>query len=430
MKLPGFIVLIFFIIQACFSQNPDFARAVIDTLASQEFAGRGYSNDGMIKSANFIEKEFRSARLEYFHDSYRQEFTMPMNVITKAVLQKGKLRAGDDYVVSVMSSAFKGTRKIHTFQSVNFSINDILEEAKQCAGKFVLFEPTLTENREKRDLVYGLIFSGILKADGYIIGTDKQPVWDVQYSHPHLDVPVITMKGDEAFFNKLAKLHVHIETHYEPEFPVSNMAGYLPGTKYPDSFLVFCAHYDHLGKMGDVVFPGANDNASGVAMMLDLMHYFSEADNRLPFSVAFLALTAEEAGIIGAGHFAENPLFPLETIRFLINLDLVGTGKEGIQVVNGSVFTDAFQMLQQLNDQHNYLPQVKTRGEACNSDHCPFYRKGVPSFFIYTLDADYPWYHVPQDNPSVLPLTAYENLFRLLVDFCQILSIPVEDNTQ
>jgi len=102
----------------------------------------------------------------------------------------------------------------------------------------------------------------------------------------------------------------------------------------------------------------------------------------------------------------------------MINFDIAGTGDDGIQVVNGSVFKDEFELMRKINESDNLLPQVKIRGEACNSDHCLFYQKGVPSFFIYTLGGIQA-YHDIDDRPETLPLTAFENYFKLITNFVE-----------
>jgi Zn-dependent M28 family amino/carboxypeptidase len=171
-----------------------------------------------------------------------------------------------------------------------------------------------------------------------------------------------------------------------------NVVGFVEGIKYPDSFFVFTAHYDHIGMMGkDVIFPGANDNASGTAMIMDLAKHYSKS--KPEYSIVFIAFSGEEAGLYGSRFFSENPLFPLEKIKLLINLDMVGTGSDGIAFVNGSVFTDLFEIVNQINEEKNYLKRIKARGEACNSDHCFFYQKGVPAFFIYSMGKEHMHYH-------------------------------------
>lgn len=132
--------------------------------------------------------------------------------------------------------------------------------------------------------------------------------------------------------------------------------------------------------------------------------------------MVFIFFGAEEAGLVGSKFYTDNPVFPLEEIKFLINIDLAGTGEEGITVVNGSVFENEFSKLKELNETKKYLAQVKVRGKAANSDHYYFTEKGVPAFFIYTMGG-IKAYHDVYDKPETLPLTEFQDLFRLLTDF-------------
>lgn len=203
------------------------------------------------------------------------------------------------------------------------------------------------------------------------------------------------------------------------EYPCYNVIGYVEGSRYPQRFLVITAHYDHLGSVGDVYFPGANDNASGVSMLLELARYFQA--HPLPYSVAFIAFGAEEIGLKGSLHYVRHPVFPLSDIRFLLNLDLVGTGEEGITVVNGKVYEEAYELLRRLDLQRQYVASIEARGPAANSDHYFFSRMGVPAFFIYARGGSKA-YHDPDDRPGALSLAGYEGIFSLIVDFFGALS--------
>ena len=108
--------------------------------------------------------------------------------------------------------------------------------------------------------------------------------------------------------------------------------------------------------------PGANDNASGVAMLLYLSKYFSE--NKPKYSIAFMAFGAEEVGILGSKYYVENPLFPLKDIRFVVNCDIMGTGDHGVTVVNGTVHKKEFKKLAVLNLENKYVEKVKAAEEA------------------------------------------------------------------
>lgn len=125
---------------------------------------------------------------------------------------------------------------------------------------------------------------------------------------------------------------------------------------------------------------------------------------------------AEEVGILGSKHFVNNPLFPLNKINFVMNLDLLGTGDDGAMVVNATVFEEQFKKLDSINTANDYLPIIKKRGKAANSDHYWFTEKGIPSFFLYTLGG-ISAYHDVHDIAKTLPLTEFEDCFRLLRDF-------------
>ena len=115
----------------------------------------------------------------------------------------------------------------------------------------------------------------------------------------------------------------------------------VKGTAQPDSFIFITAHYDHLGGMGkDTYFPGANDNASGDALLLSLAKYY--VAHPAKYSIGFILFAGEEAGLVGSKYYTENPIVPLKNIRFLINTDLAGTGDEGITVVNATEFPNEF----------------------------------------------------------------------------------------
>ena len=106
----------------------------------------------------------------------------------------------------------------------------------------------------------------------------------------------------------------------------------------------------------------------------------------------------------------------LAKIKFLINLDLLGTGDDGIMVVNGALYQEQFERLKKINTSGDFVPQIKKRGKAANSDHYWFTERGVPCFFIYTMGG-IAAYHDVRDRPETLPLTRYKNVFRLLTTF-------------
>jgi Zn-dependent M28 family amino/carboxypeptidase len=129
-----------------------------------------------------------------------------------------------------------------------------------------------------------------------------------------------------------------------------------------------------------------------------------------------IAFAGEEAGLLGSQYFTRNPKVPLANISFLVNVDIMGSGEEGITVVNGSLHKEAFDRLTHINDSLALLPQIKIRGKAANSDHYPFSEKGVPAFFFYTMGPN-KHYHDIEDTYDALSFSAFNNLQLLIQGF-------------
>jgi Iap family predicted aminopeptidase len=245
-----------------------------------------------------------------------------------------------------------------------------------------------------------------------VVSLEDKLTWSVEGKA--LDFTVIQV-DKKALKQAPASIDVAIENQVIPDFKTANICGLVKGTVKPDSIIVITAHYDHLGGMGaDTYFPGANDNASGLTQMMSLAKYYGSHPQ--PYTMAFIAFSGEEAGLLGSKYFTENPLLPLKNIRFLINLDLNGTGIDGITVVNATVYPAEFATMQRINDENRYFVKVAKRGKAANSDHYLFTEKGVPAFFIYTMGG-IKAYHDVFDISTTLPLNKYNELFKLILKF-------------
>jgi Iap family predicted aminopeptidase len=235
--------------------------------------------------------------------------------------------------------------------------------------------------------------------------------WSVgrsQVNYPYIQI-------QDSVYISGAAIEYDIEARVIKDYQSQNVIGYLPAKKKCAKTVMFTAHYDHLGRMGaDTYFPGANDNASGSAMLLTMAKYFKE--NPSDYNVMFVAFAGEEAGLVGSKHFVENPLFKLKKIKFLVNLDIMGSGEEGITVVNGTLFKKQFDLLQTINKEEGLLAKIKIRGPAANSDHYWFTEKGVPAFFIYTMGPN-KHYHDIFDEYEALSFSEYEDITKLLIEF-------------
>jgi Zn-dependent M28 family amino/carboxypeptidase len=220
---------------------------------------------------------------------------------------------------------------------------------------------------------------------------------------------------DSSLPKRVRKASIDIHSKLDPAAKSANVMGMVRGTEVPDSFIVFTAHYDHLGKMGwDATFPGASDNASGTACMEWLAAHYARNPQR--YSMLFIAFSGEEAGLKGSSYSVAHPLVPLERMRFLVNLDIMGNAQDGVTVVNATEHPQEFSLLESLNKKSAYLPQIRSRGKAANSDHYPFSEAGVPAFFLYS-NGGAGYYHDIFDKPATLALTNIDKVLKLLMDF-------------
>lgn len=391
-------------------------QADIDYLCSDKLAGRGYVNGGLEKAAQYIASEFKKAGLQPVANSWYQNFSMPVNTFPskmKVLVDKKELKPGTEYLVKASSPSLKGEFPVYHVSLKNLETDSAYQVLQRMNWKqTVLVIDTMTYEDEDIDKRYKRLIHNQLNAKAIVIKSKRRLIWTVATAQ----AAYLTLECDPAFVQSSnQRIYFDIKADFKPKYPAKNVWGMVPGTRYPDSFLVISAHYDHLGKMGSkTIFPGANDNASGTAMMLELARYYGA--NPQPFSVLFLAFTAEEAGLIGSHYYTLNPAFPLSNIRFLMNLDLEGTGKDGITAVNATLFEEDFQKLVSINDSGKYLSKILPRGEAANSDHYWFSKNGVPCFFIYQM-GEYGHYHDPGDRPEKLPLDAFQPTQELIIRF-------------
>jgi hypothetical protein len=405
---------------ACYAQDIGYARRVIDTLASPYMDGRGYVNGGDRKAGDFIEQELKNAGALPFSGNYRQHYTFPMNSLPGRVemsLGKKALVPGKEFVVWAATPAIKGKFRVKKLAGSDLSDPERFKRKTKSVGdRIVIIDKKGIEDKTILRLLDLVRSKNLIGAKGLAFLVDGKPGWSVLAGARQQGWPVIDLDRS-AWNEKTRRISLDVESMFDSAHRASNVIAYVKGAVQPDTFLVFTAHYDHLGRMGQrTYYPGANDNASGTAMVLDLARYYAGSANPPYYSTVFCFLSGEEAGLKGAEYLADHPVFPPGQIKFLVNLDMVGTGSEGITMVNATVFRDAYRKMVQINAGHEYLVTVKERGESCNSDHCPFYKKGVPAVFLYSMGKEFGEYHNPGDK-TPLPLTEYEDIFRLVVDF-------------
>lgn len=392
------------------------AKQTVIDLCSPQMYGRGYTQNGDKVAAKYIAAKLEAAGAKKFGDSYFQAFPLTINTFPDKIsleIAGQKLVVGEDFIVSPVSSSGSGAGKPYILDTLIFAENRKATERllkEDLADKIMIINGK--DYPKIADLPTALVRK-IYEAKAFISLETKltMSVANAQLSKPTFSV--LKNKIPSGFGEKNKKIKFSLEAKLIENYQTQNIIGYLAGSS--DSCIVLTAHYDHLGGLGkNSYFAGANDNASGIAFLLELLAYYKE--NPSKYTVVFIFFGAEEAGLLGSKYYVENPLFPLSQIKFLINLDLVGTGIEGITVVNATIFPREFELINQLNKEGSYFTQVKKRGKAANSDHYFFTESGVKSFFIYAMGGIQA-YHDVNDKAETLPLSHYPSLFQLLTKF-------------
>ncbi|MFN3530668.1 MAG: M28 family metallopeptidase [Bacteroidia bacterium] len=360
-------------------QELSYARKQLDTLSSNAFFGRGYSHGGQQLAAEYLLREFSRLGLEPLSDNYLHPFSLDINSIDSCYLAINKkvLEPGRDYLVHPNSGEGRGK---------------LQKPAKALCISSLRESPKIGNHTQL------LLETGHEKLT-WSVGRDSWPL------------PIFQLR-EGVLPTQIKSLDFVVQNTFKSHL-LANVAGLIRGKTYPDAVIIISAHYDHLGMMGNTIFPGANDNASGTAMLLDMARHYTQVENQPHYSLLFIAFGAEEAGLVGSSYYVNNPLWPLEKTSFVLNLDLMAGGSEGIMVVNGEQELSAWMQLDSLNRAHELLTAVKKRGNAANSDHYPFTQEAVPAIFVYTL-GDVKAYHDPFDRAELLDLKHYDKTFRLL----------------
>jgi len=171
-----------------------------------------------------------------------------------------------------------------------------------------------------------------------------------------------------------------------------NVIAKLPGSdpKLRNEYVIYTAHWDHLGRNtkleGDQIFNGAYDNASGTAGLLELAEAFTSAKPAPKRTILFLALTAEEKGLLGAKYYAEHPLYPLERTLANINMDginVLGRTRDlGLVGIGQSTLEDTLRSFV-VAQGRELLPEAEPeKGYFFRSDHFEFAKQGVPALYV------------------------------------------------
>lgn len=183
---------------------------------------------------------------------------------------------------------------------------------------------------------------------------------------------------------------IAVKTTYDKSH---NVIGKITGAKYPGEYIIYSAHWDHLGigkpdETGDSIYNGAMDNASGTAGLLELARAFKSLKTKPERTIVILAVTSEEQGLWGSAYYAQNPVYPVSKTLANINMDGLGWyGKTNDIIVIGRGQNDLEDYLKEEAAKVNRTVSFEARPEAGSyyrSDHFNFAKVGIPSLYTST----------------------------------------------
>jgi aminopeptidase YwaD len=212
--------------------------------------------------------------------------------------------------------------------------------------------------------------------------------------------------------NLITKAQIEVNAVYKKNARTMNVVAMLEGIdeKLKEEYVIIGAHLDHVGSQAGLLFPGANDNASGSAAVLEIAKAFVKGGIKPKRSVIFVLFASEEQGLNGAKHFVDSWKKGYDKIAAMINLDCVGYG-DSIQVGNGKSSSELWKIANEI-DETSFNSMVDRTWGGGGADATPFYEKDVPCLYFVTTNS-YDHLHLPTDEVSTLNPTLYEKIVRL-----------------
>lgn len=201
---------------------------------------------------------------------------------------------------------------------------------------------------------------------------------------------IIEDAGKRGF--KPVSLGLNVSLTIENTFKKSvsnNVLALYPGTEKKDEYIIYTAHWDHLGigepVDGDSIYNGAIDNATGTAALLEIAEAFTKQEEKPKRSILFLAVTAEEQGLLGSEYYATNPIYPLDKTVAVLNMDALsnyGPTKDVVVIGHGQSELDEYaQAVAELQGRYIVPDKNPAAGYFFRSDHFSFAKEGVPALY-------------------------------------------------
>jgi hypothetical protein len=447
--------------------------AVVRHLCCESFAGRKAGMPGADQAATWLTAEFRDMGLATLPGAagFRQAFTMPVSLVASRWDRKAKVTGPTGATTLIEYPCFYGNgfseEAEAIFAGAGVSRRDQGWDdyhGRDVRGKYVIYReeaPGPGLDREEHARWRDAKAHGAL---GCLVLSRQPDTQPAGLESPIRDFPVLRLDAKTArrilgettgaevrasgvrpggahamsFSSPNAllptpnahPLRIDIARADDPARPTANIIGMIPGSDptVAGEAVILSAHYDHLGvaetpgSSGALsraaahahpspMFPGADDDASGVAVVLGAARALTHASARPRRTILFCLWSAEECGLLGSRDYVDHPLVPLARTRFVLQVEMVGAGRT--DTFETSSARCAGSGYNALRDSASHL-HLTLAGDSCKgvSDHLPFIRRGVPAL-VLTTTGEHPDYHTCLDTPDRLHPAGIENATQL-----------------
>ena len=430
-------------------------------LSSPEYGGRLPGSEGYNKAAQFAADQFAQFGLKPSGDkNYFQYFNVEYNQIDSPAVFKvitltdtTNYQLGSDFVLRGFTGSNKFTLPVvfcgygisrpdlgyDDYAQVNVK-NKIVMVFKYNPG-WKIKDSSWGENypREKsltakKHGAKGILFVSLPNdkepqplIGSVLHGEGEQPV-DFPQLHISLDAADkllsgngFTIKGCQTKIDKekqpfsmnlAAKAVVEVNAHYEKNAGTMNVAGMIEGSDslLRNEYVIIGGHLDHVGTQAGLLFPGANDNASGASGVMEIAKAFTKNNIKPKRSVIFVLFASEEQGLNGAKHFVASWKGDYGKITAMFNLDCIGYG-DSIKIGNGKSAPALWQLAKSI-DENNDKMMVDETWKGGGADASPFHDKGIPCLYFVTTNS-YDHLHQPSDTVETLNGPLFEKIVNL-----------------
>jgi len=430
--------------------------ATVERLTAPEFGGRLTGTPGYEAAAEWVAGRLKAAGLRSLPEApgYLQRFPLTLGGVERATMEL--LPAGEDekprsleYFKDFLPLLYSGSGDVNAeVVFVGYGITAPELGRDDYAGLAVEGKVVMTvrgapadgrdwtahdSHRARTANARAHGATGYLFAESAVANPNGEPIADL----PMVDVSEaigdallagakltlaevrkVLAKGGVASFATDARVHLAVTARPARQAQGANVVAWLPGSDpaVAGEYVLLGAHLDHCGDWPQLL-PGADDNASGSATLLEIARAAARLTPRPRRSIVFVFFGGEETGLLGSKHFVANRPASLGTCLGMINMDMVGAGT-GAFVAGGKNFPELLQAIETARDRRQPGMTVKagrSEGEP-RADHGPFQQAAIPAVSIFGSGGNHHGYHSPEDSIWWITPKAMEAIGRVVLD--------------